>query len=52
MRPMKRRKPAGLVLILVLAMIAILALSGLGLAERMFSERKAVELFGRQAQAK
>lgn len=49
---MMSRRPAGVVLILVLALIAMLALSSLGIAERMLSERKAVEQLGRQAQAR
>lgn len=49
---MMSRRPTGVVLILVLAMIAILAISGLGIAERMLSERKAVQQFGRQTQAR
>lgn len=43
---------SGMVLVLVLAMIALLALSSLGIAERMFLERKAVQQVGRQAQAR
>lgn len=46
------RKRSGLVLLLVLVMIAILALSTLGLAERMLSERRALLQLGRQAQAR
>jgi len=49
---MMSRKPAGLVLILVLAMVAILALSSFGIAERMLSERKAMQWLGRQVQAR
>jgi type II secretory pathway component PulK len=52
MKHMKCRRPAGLVLILVLVLIAMLALSSLGVAERMLSERKAVQQLGRQAQAR
>ena len=46
------RKRNGMVLVLVLAMIVILALSSLGLAERMLSERRAVQRLGREAQAR
>ena len=49
---MMSRKPAGMVLILVLAMVAILALSSFGIAERMLSERKAMQWLGRQVQAR
>ena len=49
---MMSRRPAGVVLILVLAMISILALSSLGIAEWMLLERKAVQQLGRQAQAR
>jgi hypothetical protein len=46
------RKRKGIVLVLVLAMVAILALSTLGIAERMLSERRAVQQLGRQTQAR
>ena len=49
---MTSRRPAGLVLVLVLVMIAILAISSLGVAERMLSERKLVQFLGRRAQAR
>ena len=50
--PCPNRRPAGVVLVLVLAMISILALSSLGIAERMLLERKVVQQLGRQAQAR
>jgi hypothetical protein len=46
------RRRNGMVLVLVLALIAILALSSLGIAERMLSERRAVQQLGRQTQAR
>jgi type II secretory pathway component PulK len=48
-RPCRRK---GMILILVLVVIAALALAALTYSEMMFTEREAVEIAGRQAQAK
>jgi DNA uptake protein ComE-like DNA-binding protein len=49
---MKLRRRAGMVLVFVLVMIAVLAVSSLGVLERMLSERRAVQVLGRRMQAR
>jgi type II secretory pathway component PulK len=50
--PRRRRSPQGAILIVVLIVIALLSLSALTYSELMLTEREAVDLSGRQIQAR
>lgn len=50
--PARRTPRGGFILILVLVVIAVLSLSALTYSELMFTEREAVDLAGRQVQAR